>query len=180
MSMMSVFNHLTFDEYLALERDSETKHELIGGLVYAMAGASQRHNDVTTNMLVALAPAARAAGCRARASDQLVKVDDINGKYPDVGVYCDDEPDDFYVTRPCLLVEVLSPSSHERDKVTKLTVYRSLPSLKAYLIVDPVNSTILAHMRNPKGSWSTTTCGIDDWLHLPCPDMMLQVSEVFL
>ena len=179
MSMMSVQPHLTFDEFLVLERDSEMKHELIGGVIYAMAGASQRHNDVVTNLLVAITPAARAGGCRARAADQLVKVDDINGKYPDVGVYCEEEPDDFYVTQPCLLVEVLSPSSHERDKVTKLSAYRRLPSLKAYLIVDPVNSMIYAHMRDHRGAWSTTTAGIGDWLKLPCPDMMLQVADIF-
>ena len=180
MSMMSVHPHLTFDEFLAIERESEMKHELIGGLVYAMAGASQRHNDITANLLLAIGPAARAAGCKARVADQLVKVDDINGKYPDFGVYCEEETDEFYVTRPCLLVEVLSPSSHERDKVTKLTVYRSLPSLKAYLIVDPVTSTVLAHMRDRRGAWSTTMCGIGDWLPLPCPDTMLQVSDVFV
>jgi Uma2 family endonuclease len=179
MSTMSVHPHVTFDEFLAVERDAEIKHELIGGLVYAMAGASQRHNDITMNLGVAIAPAARAAGCRGRASDQLVKVDDINGKYPDFGVYCDDEANDFYVTRPCLLVEVLSPTSHERDKVTKLAIYRSLPSLRAYLIVDPETSTILAHLRDKRDRWSTTTCGVGDWLQLPCPDMILEVATVF-
>ncbi len=180
MSMMSVQPHLTFDEFLALEHESEMKHELIGGLVYAMAGASRRHNEVVMNLSLAIAPAARATGCKAYAADQLVKVDDINGKYPDFGVYCEKESDDFYVTQPCLLVEVLSPSSHERDKVTKLSAYRRLPSLKAYLIVDPVNSMIYAHMRDNRGAWSTTTCGVGDWLKLPCPDMMLQVADIFL
>ncbi len=180
MSMTSAHPHLNFDEFLAVERESEMKHELIGGVAYAMAGASKRHNDVVMNLSVLIAPAARLAGCRARAADQLVKVDDLNGKYPDVGVYCEDEADDFFVTKPCLLVEVLSPSSHERDKVTKLTVYRRLSSLKAYLIVDPVTSTILAHVRDRRGAWSSTTYAVGDWLTLPCPDMMLQVSDVFL
>jgi Uma2 family endonuclease len=180
VSTMSVQPHLTFDEFLAAERESEVKHELIGGVVYAMAGASSRHNDVVMNLALAIGPAARAAGCRARASDQLVKVDDINGKYPDFGVYCDDEANDFYVTSPCLLVEVLSPTSHERDKVTKLTVYRSLPSLRAYLVVDPATSTIQAHLRSPSGRWSTTNCGLGDMLLLPCPDYYLNVDDVFL
>ncbi len=180
MSTMEVHPHVTFDEFLERERNAEVKSELIGGLVYAMAGASQRHNDITMNLSIAIAPAARAANCRARASDQLVRVDDINGKYPDFGVYCEAEAHDFYVTTPCLLAEVLSPSSHERDKVTKLAIYRSLPSLRAYLIIDPESSTILAHLRDRRGAWSSTLCRVGDLLALPCPDMLLTVADVFL
>jgi Uma2 family endonuclease len=180
MSTMEVHPHVTFDEFLLRERNADIKSELIGGLVYAMAGASQRHNDITVNLVVAIAPAARAAGCRARASDQLVRVDDINGKYPDFGVYCENETHDFYTTAPCLLAEVLSPSSHERDKVTKLAIYRSLPSLRAYLVIDPETSTVIAHLRDRRGSWASTTCGPGDVLGLPCPDMLLNISDVFL
>lgn len=180
MSTMAVYPHVTFDEFLAAELESELKHELIGGLVYAMAGASQRHNDLTMNLSIAIGPAARAAGCRARASDQLVRVDDINGKYPDFGVYCAAEAHDFYVTQPCLLAEVLSPTSHERDKVTKLAAYRSLPSLRAYLIVNPDERTVLAHLRDRGDRWSVTTCSEGDLLPLPCPDMLLSISDIFL
>ena len=179
MSTMSMQPHLTFDDFLAMERESELKHELIGGLVYNMAGASPRHNDIVMNMALAIGAAARASGCRARAADQLVKVDDINAKYPDFGVYCEDEADSFYVTQPCLLAEVLSPTSHERDKVTKLAAYRRLPSLKAYLIVDPETQTVMAHMRDHRGKWATNNCGLGDQLLLPCPEMMLQIDDIF-
>jgi Uma2 family endonuclease len=116
MSTMSVQPHLTFDEFLAAELESEVKHELIGGVAYAMAGASRRHSDIVTNLALAIGPAARETGARARAFNQLVKVDDINGKYPDFGVYCDDEANDFYVTSPCLLAEVLAPTSWPTDR----------------------------------------------------------------
>jgi Uma2 family endonuclease len=171
MSTMSMQPHLTFDDFLAMERESEVKHELIGGLVYNMAGAS--------NLMIAIGAAARSGGSRARAADQLVKVDDINAKYPDFGVYCEDEGDTFYVTQPCLLAEVLSPTSHERDKVTKLAAYRRLPTLKAYLIVDPETQTVMAHMRDNRGKWATNNCGFGDQLLLPCPEMMLQINDLF-
>jgi Uma2 family endonuclease len=100
MSTMSMQPHLTFDDFLAMERESELKHELIGGLVYTMAGVSQRHNDIVMNIVIEMGAAARASGCRARAADQLVKVDDINAKYPDFGVYCEEEGDSFFVTKP--------------------------------------------------------------------------------
>jgi Uma2 family endonuclease len=172
MSTMSMQPHLTFDDFLAMERESELKHELIGGLVYNMAGASPRHNDIVANLMIAVGAAARASGCRARAADQLVKVDDINAKYPDFGV-------SFYVTQPCLLAEVLSPTSHERDKVTKLAAYRRLPTLKAYLIIDPATQTVMAHMRDHRGKWATNNGGLGDQLLLPCPEIMLQINDLF-
>jgi Uma2 family endonuclease len=179
MSTMSMQPHLTFDDFLAMERESELKHELIGGLAYNMAGVSSRHDDIVVNLVLAIGAAARASGCRARAADQLVKVDDINAKYPDFGVYCEDEAHDFYVTKPCLLAEVLSPTSHERDKVAKLAAYRRLPTLNAYLIVDPETQTVMAHMRDRRGKWATNNCGLDDQLLLPCPEMMLQINDIF-
>ncbi len=179
MSMMSMHPHLTFDDFLAIELDSEVKHELIGGLMYNMAGVSSRHNDIVANLAIAIGVAARSSGCRARVADQMVTVDDINAKYPDFGVYCEDEGDSFYVTQPCLLAEVLSPTSHERDKVTKLAAYRRLPSLKAYLIVDPETQTVMAHMRDHRGKWATNNCGLGDQLLLPCPEIMLQINDIF-
>jgi Uma2 family endonuclease len=179
MSTMSTQPHLTFDDFLAMELESELKHELIGGLAYTMAGTGPRHNDIVMNIVIAIGAAARASGCRARAADQLVKVDDINAKYPDFGVYCEEEGDSFFVTKPCLLAEVLLPSSHERDKVTKLAAYRRLPTLKAYLIIEPETQTVMAHMRDPRGKWATNNCGLGDQLLLPCPEIMLQINDLF-
>ncbi len=180
MSTMSMQPHLTFSEFLAMEVESEVKHELIGGLVYNMAGASPRHNDIVMNLSIAIGQAARLSGCRARAADQMVKVDDINAKYPDFGVYCEEEGHGFYATQPCLLAEVLSPTSHERDKVTKLAAYRRLPSLKAYLIVDPETQIVMANMRDRRGKWATTNCTLGDQLMLPCPEMVLFISDLFV
>jgi hypothetical protein len=59
-------------------------------------------------------------------------------------------------------------------------VYRSLPSLRAYLVIDPETSTVIAHLRDRRGSWASTTCRPGDVLALPCPDMLLNISDVFL
>ena len=71
--------------------------------------------------------------------------------------------------RACLLAEVLSPSSHERDKVTKLAAYKRLASLQAYLVVDPESRTISAHVRGSTGRWITTTYAEGGWMELRVP-----------
>jgi Uma2 family endonuclease len=180
MSTMSVQPHVTFDEFLALEEAAEEKHELIGGIIYAMAGASRRHNEIVANLMLTIGPEARKHSCRGLAADQLVRVDDLNGKYPDFGVYCEPETHAIYASTPCLLAEVLSPSSHERDKILKLVVYKRIESLRAYLIVDPVSRSVLAHLRDDRGRWTALTCSETDVLTLPCPYMLLSISDLFV
>lgn len=180
MSTMSIQPHVTFDEFLVLEQEADVKHELIGGIIYAMAGASIRQNEIVMNLSITIGPEARKHGCRALAADQLVRVDDMNGKYPDFGVYCLPESDTIYATTPSLLAEVLSPSSHERDKILKLSIYKRIESLRAYLVVDPVSRSVLAHLRDDRGRWSTLTCSETDVLTLPCPYMLLSISDLFI
>ena len=91
-----------------------------------------------------------------------MKIDDINGKYPDFGVYCEPESHAVFATEPCMLA-----------------AYRRLGSLRAYLVVDPETQTVVAHMRNEAGRWTTTSSGEGDLLMLPCPEMMLSVSDLF-
>ena len=111
--------YLSVDEWVRLEeKHPELKHELIEGVVYAMAGASNRHNDISAAILAMLFRPARDHGCRAVASDQRLVIRDRNGFYPDVAVFCEESEDGNYRRNPCLLVEVVSPSSRQRDYET--------------------------------------------------------------
>jgi Uma2 family endonuclease len=171
---------VTWDEYVAFLKTSEIKYELIGGVMYAMASAGRAHNRVSAKLMLAIGPAAFAGGCEAVNADQLVRVGDTFGWLPDFGVYCNDhDGDGFFRTDPCLLAEVVSPSSHERDKVTKLSFYKAIASLQMYLVADPVTKTIIAHSRGTDDRWSTTTYGLGDSIRLPCPPMILDVESVF-
>jgi Uma2 family endonuclease len=178
---------MTMDEFLAFENASETKHEFLGGHVYAMTGGSIAHAQVISNLLAVLHPAARSAGCRAFVSDAKLRIGDIASFYPDVMVCCDPTDDDpRHRERPCLIVEVLSPSSIERDRETKLAAYTNLPWLKAYLIIDPLQPEVEVHARVPgsePGSleWaSPVICGAGESLVLPCPEgVVLDVDSLY-
>jgi len=131
---------LTPEEYLAIERRSKTRNEYYRGEVFAFAGASRRHNRIVTNLVTALDTQLRAGPCNVYSSDMRVKISAAGiYAYPDVVVTCgtelfEDEIKDTLLN-PLVLVEVLSESTEAYDRGTKLEHYRSIESVRNYLLV---------------------------------------------
>ena len=112
----------------------------------------------------------------------MIRTAALTGRYPDVGVYCDEAGENQrWRERPCLLVEVVSAdSSAGRDRVTKRGEYLAMPSVLAYLIVDPETRLIEVVQRvAPDSDWTRWLAGLDDTITLTCPPMTLNVSDVF-
>ena len=131
---------LTPEEYLAIERKSETKGEFYSGEVFAMVGASKRHNLIAANVIRVLGNQLLDRPCNVYPSDMRVKVS-ATGKYtyPDVVVACeeelfDDEEKDTLLN-PVLIIEVLSESTEAYDRGKKFEHYQYIESLTDYLLV---------------------------------------------
>ena len=128
------------DDYFAVEASSGIKHEFYQGEIFAMAGASLAHNHLNANVLTFLRGAVRAKGWSAFGSDLRVKTPDGLFTYPDVMVICGpvalthDRPDT--VTNPCVIVEVLSDATRDYDRGEKFTLYRAIPTLQEYLLIE--------------------------------------------
>lgn len=149
---------LSADEYLALERESDEKHEYWGGQMVAMAGASRVHSLICWNVATALGPQIRDRGCEGYVSDMRVRIPASRRYvYPDLTVVCgepvfeDAELDTL--TNPTLIVEVLSPSTEERDRGLKLFAYRGIESLRVCLLVAQDRTWIEHWQRQGDGSW---------------------------
>ena len=134
--------HTSIEDYLEGEQGGDIKHEYLAGQVVAMGGASDKHGLIAGSLYAALLPAARRKHCQLFIADMKVRVDHDTGSYfyyPDLLLTCD--PDDkespYYRRHPCLLVEVLSPSTERIDRREKLFAYQTIPSLREYLLVDP-------------------------------------------
>jgi Uma2 family endonuclease len=169
----------SWPEYLAWEsRYPDTKWELHGGVIMAMTGGSVPHAAAIAELTALLVPAAREHGCRAYASDVRLRMDGAWSFYPDLGVYCDPTDDDQqFRERPCLLVEVASPSTRRVDRTDKLTAYTGLPSLLAYLVVQPDDQTITVFRRS--AGWVPVIYGPGESIDLPCPSITIDVAAVF-
>jgi Uma2 family endonuclease len=150
---------LTPDEYLAMEGDSETRHELVDGYLYAMTGASDRHDEIAGNLYAALHAHLRGTACRVHGSNLKVRVRD-DFYYPDAFVRCAGERGDpYFKTDPVLIAEVLSPRTQRYDRGDKRLAYQSLPTLTEYLLISQDVPRVEVLRR-----------GGDDWEHLVIAD----------
>lgn len=155
---MRTTSRVSDDEYLALERASETKHELVNGHVVAMAGATPRHNAIVANVLASLVPQTRGRGCRPLASDQRVFVP-ASGlySYPDVTIICGDfalhPKDSMTVTNPKVIIEVLSEGTEAFDRGAKFAHYRGIPSLQTYVMIAQHETRVERYERGAGAEW---------------------------
>jgi Uma2 family endonuclease len=148
-------------EYLALEANSDAKHEYLGGIVVAMAGASPRHNVIATNVATILAQQLASTPCRVFNSDQRVRVEETGAYvYPDVTVACDaprfTDERPRSLTNPMVVVEVLSPSTERLDRGSKLAHYRRLASVREVILVEPNERRVEHYRRLDGGRWLIT------------------------
>jgi Uma2 family endonuclease len=128
-------------EFLAWDATQTVKHEFVGGELFAMAGAGKAHLVLTGNSFMALRQHLRGTPCSTFMMDCKLNVAAAGAFfYPDVIVTCSatDAKDPAIVREPVLLVEVLSPSTAAFDRGDKFAAYRLLPSLREYLLIDPI------------------------------------------
>ena len=175
-------DYLAEDVYLKAEKYSDIRHEYVDGQVYAMAGASKRHVVITGNVFAQLRAAAKGLPCTVYQSDMKVRTAAHKTYYyPDVVVGCeDDEASDYYLEKPCLIVEVLSDSTEKRDRREKLLAYINIPTLKAYLLVAQDQYEVEMFYREPTGNWWVETfSGLESTPTLPCPETSLSLAEIY-
>ncbi|MEQ1621191.1 MAG: Uma2 family endonuclease [Methylococcales bacterium] len=136
MALQYAADTISINEYLEGERLSDIKHEYIDGDVYAMGGASRSHNIISGNIFRILGNHLANTRCTTFASDMKVKAERCFF-YPDVMVVCDDDQgDDYYTEAPVIIVEVLSKSTRRLDKATKMAIYKTIPSLQEYVLIE--------------------------------------------
>ncbi len=171
---------VTFEQFLAHEAANEgglIKHELVGGRMFAMAGGTIRHSSCIVRVITALFGAADAEGCRMAQGDVLVRVGD-SAYYPDVMVTCGEQVHQRYETGPCLLAEVLSPSTEATDRREKFAAYQSMPTVQAYLLVDHERLEVTAYQRTGV-TWTKQVVSAGGSIELRCPAMTLAFDDLF-
>ncbi|MFN0106774.1 MAG: Uma2 family endonuclease [Bryobacteraceae bacterium] len=176
---------LTPEQYLELERAVPEKHEYIDGKMVAMAGGSPAHSMIATNLIRKLPLNTGGRNCQIFTSDLRVSVHWSRLiTYPDVTVVCGkpeyaDEKRDT-VTNPTMLVEVLSPSTEGHDRGKKADLYRFIPSLREFLLIDQSPVMIDHYRRLPDGTWQIVALrDISDVLQLDSLGCSFPVSEVY-
>ncbi len=130
--------YFTVDDYLAHEQRTGERCEYVNGVIYAMTGGTDRHNLITGNVFFALRGQMKSP-CQVFQADMKVRVRTDIGEaryYPDVFAGCDDtDRDRLFRENPCVIVEVLSPSTEPNDRLIKFEHYRLMTTLDHYILV---------------------------------------------
>ena len=175
----------TVQDYLDGEQATEVKHEYLAGQIVAMGEASDRHGLIAGALHAALLPAARRKACQLLSAEMKVRVDHDGESYfyyPDLLLSCqpDDKESAYYRRHPCLLVEVLSPSTERIDTREKLFAYRLLPSLREYLLLRQDRVQADLYQWSDEGRWQHHVLGQpDDALALRCLDAAVSLRDVY-
>ncbi len=127
---------ISVEDYLTGELNSDVKHELIDGCVYAMAGASANHERISGNIYRKFGNHLENKPCEPFGSDMKLRIN-ANFFYPDVMVDCHfDNSEPYFTETPIIIVEVLSKSTRKKDTTLKLLSYINIPSLQEYVLIE--------------------------------------------
>jgi len=175
----------TPEEYLALERSCEAKHEYYNGEIFVMGGATKQHVSIVTNLVGELHSQLKESPCTVYSTDLRVQVSPTGlYTYPDVIVLCDqpqfsDEQQDTLVN-PALIIEVLSESTKDYDRGGKFELYRTIDSFVEYLLIAQDRPHVEHYTRQSDGRWLLyETNNLEDTIQLKSVPCSLSLFEIY-
>jgi Uma2 family endonuclease len=190
---------VTPEEYLEFERTSTVKHEYYQGEVFtmldyiqdeskqhevtSMAGASHIHNTISINIIGELYNKLKSKPCRPYGSDMRVHIPgNTLFTYPDVSIFCGDitQLGNDSSIEPIVLFEILSPATKNYDRGGKFKLYRDIPSLKEYILVDTESLSIEAFRLNSNDHWELEEIKlIEQSLQIPSLNLFIPIRDIY-
>jgi len=177
--------HFTVAEYLEMEKASQEKHEYFQGEIFSMAGASTNHNEIFTNVFLEIGGKLKGKPCRPYGSDLRTQIT-ANGlfTYPDISIYCNglnqSEIDDESFIEPTVIIEILSPSTKDYERGHKFDLYKDIPTLKEYILIDSEAVLIEAFYLNLKQNWELIEYReIGDAVKFISMDFAVALSDIY-
>jgi Uma2 family endonuclease len=174
LAMNPAYIALDVEDFLDLDL-GDHKAELVDGVIYMMAGGSERHAAIAMNIGGALLNRLRGSGCRPYGSDMPLRTRERSIRFPDVTVYCGKEGTERLLDNPKVVFEVLSPSTAGNDQVVKLQEYLALAPVDHVVFVDPDRVRVRRIDRDGSGEWQDSGTDLD----LPGLSISLTHDEIF-
>jgi Uma2 family endonuclease len=148
----------SIEEYLEMENDADEKSEYYKGVIFAMAGTRAQHNIISASVLTSLEIKLKESTCRAFNSGQRIHIpQNTLFTYPDISIICGDistlNGDKSNILNPSVIIEVLSPTTRNYDRGGKFKLYRDIPTLKEYILIDSDNIGVEVFRINERNHW---------------------------
>lgn len=176
---------ISIEEYLEMENASMEKHEYYKGEIFAMSGAKVPHNAVTGNFFIAVGQKLKGKRCKPYGSDLRIHIQSNTlFTYPDISIICGEiitlNNDDYNVLNPSVIIEVLSKSTKNYDRGEKFKLYRDIPTLKEYILVDSETIHIEVFRLNENNHWELEEYdSIENVLFIKAIDEKIAISEIY-
>ena len=172
---------LTLEAFLEWENTQDTRNEFYRGNVFAIVGARRSHGTVVSNLVRHLGNALDGSPCRVFHEGMKVQVADEAILYPDVFVTCDkaDLATEMLFKAPTLVIEVLSPATEGYDRSQKFALYRLLPSLKEYVLINPDTRRVESFTRGGDDLFVLHDMSESDAVEFRSPDIKVPAAAVF-
>ncbi len=175
----------SIQEYLKMENASLEKHEYYKGEIFAMSGAGNRHNIISTNIIASLKNRLKGKGCRPYGSDMRINIpENTLFTYPDISIFCGEvktlKEDQNTATYPAAIIEILSLSTRNYDRGEKFMLYRAIPSLTDYILIDAEAIHTEHFSINKEKLWQLKEYNkIDEEIFLETLNVKLSLEEIY-
>jgi Uma2 family endonuclease len=172
---------MSAEEFLEWGLHQELRYELVDGAPVAMAGARQRHDRIVMNAQGMMYTQLRGKACRNFSADIAVRIPAGNIRRPDAGIDCGAfDGDSTTAGAPFLVIEVLSPTTREFDRLRELEEYKTVPSMAHIVLIDPEIPQAF-HWSRPSGSdWRYALLeGLEAVIRLPEIDCALELAGLY-
>ena len=175
----------TIEEYLELENAATEKHEYYQGEIFAMSGPKYQHVKICANIQTYLGQKLKGKPCQPLGSDMRVHIEkNTLFTYPDILVVCGDplflNNDEWNLLNPTIIFEVLSPSTKNYDRGEKFRLYRDIPTLKEYILIDPEAIIIESWGINAQGNWELKEYkALNETLQLESIQVSLELRDIY-
>ncbi len=172
---------LTEEEYISFELQSDIRHEFVNGKLIDMPGESDLHNDIVSNILIALKTILKQKGYNVYMESVKIKVpQEAKYYYPDIFVTKEKTGIKEYIKhQPELIVEVLSESTRKYDTVDKFINYQKFPSLQHYILVEPDTTLVQLFYREGEDWEMRSFTKISDVLQFDALNISLSLKEIY-
>lgn len=176
---------MTIEEYLEFENAAVEKHEYYQGEVFAMSGAKITHNRIARNAFSSIIQFLKGKSCEPFNSDLRIYIEaNTLFTYPDISIFCGKvltlNDDEMNALNPVILIEVLSPSTKNYDRGEKFKLYRDIPTLREYVLVDSETIHVEIFAINQNGYWELREYkDINDTLTINTIQMQLALEEIY-
>ena len=176
---------ISIQDYLEMENAATEKHEYYRGEIFVMSGTKVPHNLISSKFFYALGKRLEGKPCQPFGSDMRIHIEaNTLFTYPDISVVCGDiqtlNNDNWNVLNPTVIIEILSPSTKNYDRGEKFKLYRDIPTLKGYILVDSESIHVEVFHINENNHWELKEYkSIEDTFEIEAINVNITVAEIY-